>query len=188
MSSSSNAGKWARFHGNHGPRPYVDTPSYNLALEWLEGCETIEDWGCGTGWFRHVAPWPERIRNIDGTDAPEVDLVVDLVDYRPVSRPCGIHCRHVLDHNWQWDRILTNLLETALDRFVVTLFVVPSSGTLAQEVAYVASHDVPDLSLPLPVMRDMIEGAGWEAEVRQFASPTGYGAETMLFGQRLASV
>ena len=106
---SSNAGKWEALYRTFSEqRPYGDTTTYEMAANLFAGLKTVEDWGCGLGWFkRHLDP-AIRYKGVDGSHSPWADEVTDLTKYR--SRAEGILLRHVLEHNDAWRAVLTNAL------------------------------------------------------------------------------
>jgi hypothetical protein len=55
---SESLGKWtAHYAGLVEPEPYDDSATYQAIADWLAGCRTVEDWGCGKGWLRqYFAP------------------------------------------------------------------------------------------------------------------------------------
>lgn len=79
--------------------PYDDAESYRRGMAFLDHPgETIEDWGCGTGYARRFVT-QGVYRGIDGSAAEGGDLIkADLQDYR--SSADNIFIRHVLEHNW----------------------------------------------------------------------------------------
>ena len=89
-----NEGKWADWYqGVEKPWPYGDTTTYEIGAAWLDGCALIEDWGCGAGWLRTLAP-PDRYRGIDGTSSPFCHEVVECspgsgISGSPVARGPG---------------------------------------------------------------------------------------------------
>src|SRR5262249_21544228 len=103
---------------------FADTATYRLGAKFLEDCAVVEDWGVGAGGFKRYRP--DAI-GIDGSKTPFADKIVDLVSYR--SNVDGIFIRHVLEHNYDWPRILDNPLHSA--KKVCVLFFVPFSTELS---------------------------------------------------------
>jgi len=80
--------------------------TYKKAADFLEG--SVEDWGCGKAYFRNFCRG--TYKGVDGT--PDgCDSVVDLARY--TSNTDGILLRHVLEHNFDWLKILKNALTSA---------------------------------------------------------------------------
>lgn len=95
--------------------------TYEGPISWLlETCESIEDWGCGMAWGRKYAEG--RYRGVDGSPAAAefADEICDLRDYH--SDVDGIFMRHILEHNWDWDVLLKNVMGSFRKRFVLVLF------------------------------------------------------------------
>lgn len=117
-------GRWAPlYEGVTNRRPYgAYSPTYQAAAEWLRPCATVEDWGGGTGYFSLFLQPGTVYRCVDGTANEFADEVADLTSYRPVTKPEGILCRHVLEHNVEWRAILANLIESFTRRAVVVVY------------------------------------------------------------------
>lgn len=178
--TETNVGKWDRwYHGLSEPQPYGDTVTYQAGADWLAGCELIEDWGCGKGWMRHFVP-ADRYRGIDGSHSPFADEVVDLTTYR--SDVPGVFMRHVLEHNYDWSRILDNAVTSARERLFLVLFT-PLVGT-TREIAYAEDPGVPDIAFHLPDLTDHIRAAGFDWDAESIDTATQYGTETMVRCQR----
>lgn len=183
---SSNLGKWMhRYADAKEAAPYGDTQTYQLGIDFLSDCEYIEDWGCGLGWFRHLAK--DRglnITNIDGTASPFCDYVRDLVHYRPVGVD-GIFLRHVLEHNPDWEKVLLNALDCARKKVAIVLFT-PCSGTdKTEQISWVSGYEVPDLSLPLDHIWALFHRRGYRVDIERLTTATYYGQETTIFGTRI---
>jgi hypothetical protein len=175
----SNVGKWADWYqGCESPWPYGETTSYETGAKWLAGCALTEDWGCGAGWMRTLIA-PERYRGIDGSASPVCDEVVDLVTYR--SDVPGIFMRHVLEHNYEWDRILCNALSSFRERMALILFTPESAKT--EQIAWTAGVDVPDISFRLADITDRFP-VDVSYTVQRIRSDTQYGCETIFLLER----
>lgn len=125
---------------NHSkPYPYGDVKTYELGAEFLKDCSSIEDWGCGRGYFRHHLTdflkkkglpglWM-KYKGIDfGVDSNRqaqnhfADVIADLTTYRSDPQPEGIFIRHVLEHNYKWDAILANALNSATKKAYICIY------------------------------------------------------------------
>src|SRR5688572_4685695 len=105
----SNLGKWDEWYGSSEvAEPFGDTQSYRIGADYLDDCEIVEDWGCGKGWFSKFRT--HNCLGIDGSRSPFASRVVDLEEY--TSSVDGIFMRHVLEHNYQWKKILRNAIES----------------------------------------------------------------------------
>lgn len=148
--NNSNVGKWDGWYSELDPngKPHAykfsETETYNIAAEFLSDCETIEDWGVGAGGFLNHCP---KAIGVDGSDTPfAIKKGVDLCTY--VSECEGVHLRHVLEHNYEWTKILENALKTASKKICITFFIPLNEGDTI-ELAHNRDHgvDVPDLSI-----------------------------------------
>jgi hypothetical protein len=175
----TNVGKWAAWYRElEGPWPYGDTTSYEIGAAWLARCVRTEDWGCGAGWLRTLLP-PDRYRGLDGTASPCCDEVVDLVAYR--SRTPGLFMRHVLEHNYEWARILDNALASFTERMVLILFTPERAAT--EEIAFRSDIGVPDIAFRLADITDRFPRSVTYT-MQRIPSATQYGVETILLLER----
>ena len=132
----NNVGKWAqRYSKLENSQPYADNITYKKGAEFLKHLHLIEDWGCGTGWFRNFIP-VGRYRGIDGSHSKFVDKVVDLTKYH--SKVPGLFIRHVLEHNESWKIILANALTSFTERMVLVLFT-----PFSQITTVLARYEIP---------------------------------------------
>lgn len=91
--------------------------SYKKAAEFLG--DTVEDWGCGTGWSkRHF----KNYKGIDGSPSKLVAEkdIVDLVNY--TSSVDNILMRQVLELNIEWRQILENVKKSFKKKFFLVVF------------------------------------------------------------------
>jgi hypothetical protein len=175
----SNVGKWSKWYeGLEEPWPYGDTTSYELGAAWLAECALVEDWGCGAGWLSTLIP-VGRYRGIDGTASPRCAEVVNLAQYR--SAVPGIFMRHVLEHDYEWARVLDNALASFTERMALILFT-PEQETTA-EIAYQSDVGVPDLAFRLADLTDRFP-LDVTYTVQRISSATQYGSETILLLER----
>jgi hypothetical protein len=122
---------------------------------------------------------PDRYRGIDGTSSPFCDEVVDLVAYR--STVPAIFMRHVLEHNYDWARILDNALASFSERMVLILFTPEQAAT--EQISFQPDVGVPDLAFRLADISDRFPSDVTHT-VQRIASATAYGSETILFLER----
>ena len=175
--NESMLGRWGRWYrGVKKPRPYGDTTTYKLAADWLKDCETIQDWGSGLGWFRRFVP-ESKYTAIDGTKNPFVDKVADLCEYH--SSVGGIMMRHVLEHNYDWRKILTNAMGSFSKKFCLIIFTPFSDET--HEIAHNRKHnvDVPDIAFRKEDIEEYFKGLKWRTE--SLKTRTGYGVEHIYY-------
>jgi hypothetical protein len=176
----SNTAKWeAWYEGVDAPRAYGDTVTYRLGAEFLSSCETVEDWGCGLGWMRNFVP-PERYTGVDGSSSRFADRVADLADYR--STADGIFMRHVLEHDYRWERILENAIASFRRRFVLVTFT--PYGVETREIAFHEDPGVPDISFAKEDLTSHFRGLRWQEQT--YATDTQYGTETVYLVERVS--
>lgn len=184
----SNLGRWTPWYeklaAGAAPQPYGSSPMYALGAEYLEPCSLVEDWGCGMGWMRNLIP-PERYRGIDGTASPFCDEVVDLAEYR--SKVPGIFMRGVIEHCYDWEKVLTNAVRSFTERMVLVLFTPLSDST--QEIGFTEELGVPDISFSLDDLEDVFmstrDGVNWVYRTEK--SQTAYGQEWGFFLDKAVS-
>ena len=157
------------------PTAYGDPATYPLAMAFLDGCETVEDWGCGTAYARQFCTG--RYAGIDGSPSRFADKVADLRTYR--SQSDGILLRHVLEHNTDWALILANAVASARQRLALVIFtpfaekethVIPGGGAIP-DISFRKS-DLTGLLVPFRVTEQELETGTW------------YDAETIFYCER----
>jgi hypothetical protein len=146
MSEENNVGKWNSYYDKldiNNPTHFVygNTVTYEKANEFLLDCKTVEDWGVGAGGFLR---YRKDAIGVDGSDTCfATKKFIDLANY--VSNCEGVHMRHVLEHNYNWEKILENSLLSSTKKVCIVLFV-PFSDSETKQIAY-NKIQVPDLSL-----------------------------------------
>lgn len=155
--TENNVSKWDSWYKNLPEKPssfnYGDTITYELAAEFLKDCDTVEDWGCGAGGFLRFRP--DAI-GVDGSDTKfATKKNINLKTY--TSKCDGVHIRHILEHNYNWESILRNALTSAVRKVVITLFI-PLTEVDTVEVSYNAEYgvDVPDIAICKKEFMDII--------------------------------
>lgn len=171
----SNLGHWDRYHEQAQPKPYGDPSTYALGARWLQGCELVEDWGCGLGWARFVIP-SGRYWGLDGSQGPAVDEVVDLTIYR--SRVPGIFMRHVLEHNLEWSKVLDNAVSSFTQRMALILFTPMADRT--HQIAWNEGYEVPDISFSAKDLESRF-GDGVNFRVEDLHTTSQYGVERIYY-------
>jgi hypothetical protein len=172
----SNVGKWdvAYADATVDPQPYGASRSYELGAAALADCITVEDWGCGLGWFKqfHIG-----CIGVDGSDSPHADVVDDLATRR--SSVEGIFMRHVLEHNYQWQTVLDNALASFTRRMVLVIFTPWTKQVPHHELRFEADYGVPTLALNRRTLVDRFGNLEWSQQT--IASPeTFYGWEAVF--------
>lgn len=82
------------------------------AAEWLDKPEIIgiADWGCGHGQFIwYIAPH-QIYTGFDACAESNADVIMDLREWAGFSD--GVYLRGILEHNDDWEAILTNFLHS----------------------------------------------------------------------------
>lgn len=179
--NKSNVGKWdnwyKEFYNNQTPSAYKygDTETYQVGANFLLDCETIEDWGVGGGGFLRYCP---KAIGVDGSDTPFAQKKhVDLCTY--ISSVEGVHMRHVLEHNYEWQKVLENALKSATKKLSITLFIPLNEGG-TEELSHNLQHgvDVPDLSISMKEFNEIIaKYHPTNIETETFTTMTGYNTE-----------
>ncbi len=174
----SNLGKWATWYADlDEPEPYGLTATYQLGADFLAPCETVEDWGSGRGWMRRHIPEGHYVA-VDGTETAFTDVVADLTTY--TSSVAGIYMRHVLEHNYEWSKVLANACASFTERLVLVLFTPLADET--HELAFVPDPGVPDLAFALTDIAAHLAPFDWRHDVLE--SETAYGVETIFYVSR----
>jgi hypothetical protein len=174
----ANTGRWeSMYRDETNQRPYGDTTTYELGARWLVGLD-VEDWGCGLCWMKRYFP-AKRYRGIDGSWSRFVDEVVDLEHYR--SQPPAIFMRHVLEHNWQWQRILDNAVASFTRRMALVIFTPWAEET--HPIAVDPWLDVPDLSFRRDDVIDHFAEVQWTSR-ENMPTATQYKTEHIFFLER----
>ena len=164
-------GKWN--YGVASKFAYGDETSYKKAIEFLDGPHVIEDWGCGTAWARKYV---ERGRyvGIDGSWSLHCDLLRDLRTYR--STADAILMRHILEHNWEWKKILSNALASFHKKFCLIIFTPFGPETRSIATTW---ETIPDLSFRKEDLLEFLKPYEFKEESLQ--SGTQYGVEHLFY-------
>lgn len=175
----TNAGKWnMAFKRLSAPWPFgSDKRSYSLAADFLSGCDRVEDWGCGAGYFGTMIA-REKYVGIDGSRTPFASVVADLCDYR--SNTEAIFVRHVLEHNWRWRKILANAIASFTRNLAIAIYTPWNLGRVAVSIGRAKKVDVPVLSLPKMEIVEALS-VGMSYKLIELDNPGGvYGQEHVL--------
>jgi hypothetical protein len=171
MTQDGILGKW-----NYGgaPRfPYGEEASYQKAMDFLDGPHIIEDWGCGTAWARKFVKHGRYI-GLDGSWSMHCDQVVDLRTYR--SSADSILIRHILEHNFEWKKILENALASFQKKFCLIIFT--PFGPETKQIA-TTWETVPDLSFRKEDLLEYLKPFSFTEE--SIKSDTQYGGEHFFY-------
>lgn len=180
------ADKWNDWYKNLsvddcGSFRYGDTLTYDLGYNYLKDCNKIEDWGCGAGGFKtkFVNSELHKYIGVDGSKTPFADIKTDLTTY--ISDVDGIYMRHVLEHNYDWNKILENACKSFKTKMCLVIFT-PFRET-TQEIAHNLMHgvDVPDLSFNKNELIHIFEKYNISYKIDTFSTVTGYNVEYVLY-------
>lgn len=177
----SNLNKWNTWYSNlEHMEAYGHTDSYKIGADFLNDCQVIEDWGCGKGWFRTTVSKDKTYIGLDGSHNKFVDKHVDLEEYK--SSVDGIFMRHVLEHNYGWQKVLSNALKSFTNKMVL-IFFTPWSEEETKQIGYTNSVGVPDLSFSKKEIESYL--TPFKYEYLELNSPeTFYGIEYMYLISR----
>ena len=93
--------------------------TFKRGAKYLSGVGRIEDWGCGTAYFKRFVPvgcyW-----GIDHDPSADRDQAADLASY--TSTTDGLFLRHVLEHELRWRSVLHNALASFRRRMVLVVY------------------------------------------------------------------
>lgn len=184
MPRNSNLGKWDGWYAgltsdDMGAFRYGDTETYEMAAEFLSDMSTVEDWGCGAGGFKRFCKPPYI--GIDGSHTPFADKIVDLSEYK--SSVDSVMMRHVLEHNYEWERVLDNAIASFKRKMCLVLFTPLQEGpTTKLADNKVHGVDVPDLAFNRVQLEAHFDGLQHKSII--LTTDTGYGLETIYFINR----
>jgi hypothetical protein len=176
----SNVSKWDKWFAyiKLGDEPffYGKTITYELGHEFLKDCKTVEDWGTGGGGFKS---YRKDAIGVDGSNTPFAQKkFVDLVNY--VSNCDGIFMRHVLEHNYEWDKILHNAIKSANKKICVVMFI-PFNDDETKQLAF-NSIGVPDLAISKNKFYSILqEYSNIKYSCVNYKTETQYGYEQIIY-------
>lgn len=175
-------GKWDKWYEgvkSQGSFKYGNTVTYQLGADFLSDMPEVEDWGCGTGGFKRL--YHGKYTGLDGSANPFVDKVVDLTNYRSVVD--GIYMRHVLEHNYEWPKVLANAVNSFRKKFCLVIFTPFVEQT--KEIAHNAKHgvDVPDIAFNRADIEKFFEGLKWRLD-DNLKTRTGYQVEHVYYVEK----
>lgn len=153
------------------------TETYETPVRWLlETCDSIEDWGCGMAWARKYAE--SRYKGVDGSPAAAcyADEICDLRDYH--STVDGVFMRHILEHNWDWQVILRNVMNSFTKRMALVLFT-----PFAEFTHPLDPLGLIDLSFCPEDITSFFDGCSYRIETLE--TDTQYGVEHIFYVERV---
>lgn len=153
---AQNTAKWDSIYRNlTEERLWGDETTYRLAAEYFADVDVVEDWGCGSGGFRHFCK--TRYIGIDGSNTPFADKIVDLCNY--TSSADGILLRHVLEHNVEWEKILQNAVNSFRKKLCIILFT--PFGRKTRTTIYDPASDTVSISFCKDDIIKHLSGCRW---------------------------
>lgn len=165
-------GRWRYGHLKE-PFLYGKETTYHEGVSFLDGHGGIEDWGCGGGGFRAFVKNSSYV-GIDGSPGPYTDKVVDLEEYKSDTE-C-LFMRHILEHNYNWKKVLANALESFKKRMVLVIF---TKFADEETVNGVDGHGRPTISLNKKELTDCFGDIKWEEKYFESESPVSH--ETVFY-------
>lgn len=179
--NKSMLGKWDWWYKNvkrMSSFRYGNTITYQLAEDFLKGLD-VEDWGCGTGGFKrlHQAGY----LGIDGSNTPFVDKLADLRKYK--SSADAVMMRHILEHNYDWEKVLDNAISSFKRKFCLVLFTPFSKKTkvIGQNEKY--GVDTPTISFKRKDIERHFKGLKWKL-AQNIKTKTYYGIEHIYYVEK----
>lgn len=145
-----SAGLWD--YSKKVPIYYGPETSYRLAADFLGDCAVVEDWGCGACGAKSFFTKPKYV-GIDGSPG-FADIVEDL--RLRISSTDGILMRHVLEHNYDWPRIVENAVKSARRKLAIVCFLEPRPWT--ELFCLTPGTTIPNLHVSVTVLRDLLRG------------------------------
>ena len=160
---------------------YGETHTYELGYHFLKDCNQIEDWGCGCGGFKRLINPNDNIKyiGIDGSNTPFLDIKADLTEY--ISNTEGIFMRHILEHNYEWKKILINACNSFTKKMCLILFSDFVDNT--KEIAHNLKHgvDVPDIAFSKKELFEVFDNLNIKYKIESFNTNTGYNIEHVFY-------
>lgn len=158
------------------PVSFGEDTTYKKAMDFLCGCDKVEDWGCGSGYAKKFMKEGVYV-GVDGSRSEACQVHTELAEYRSVTE--GILLRHVIDHNPDWRLILENAV-ASFTRKLVLIVCTP----LSEETKRIATNwdDIPDLSFRREDILEFFEGLDVREETLRTA--TQYGVEHVFYVSR----
>lgn len=178
MRQVSNVGRWDWYYRHRDTgKPFGYSPSvaFRVGADWLADCATVADWGCGGGLLREHVP-STRYVGVDGSHTSAVDVVADLEVYRMPSD--GVFMRNVLEHNEQWEQVLTNALAAFRQRMVLVLFTPWHDGPDdAHLIQFEKRYEVPTYSFRRDAIESRLDAAGVSWKLVTIEAESVFGVE-----------
>ncbi len=135
--------------------------------------DTVEDWGCGTGFARRYF---KNYKGIDGT-LGYVAEAIDLVDY--TSDVDNIAIRQVIEHNDNWKKILDNAYKSFNKKLFLAIHTPMSDKTHFIQMC----GEVPEYSFCPQDLKDCFPNCKFTEEL--LPTKFDYGNEYILYVEKI---
>jgi hypothetical protein len=91
--------------------------------------------------------------------------------------------RHVLEHNYEWEKVLSNAVSSFTRKFCLVLFT--PFGEVTKEIAHNLKHgvDVPDISFNPTDIEKHFAGLSWRLQAN-LKTRTGYKVEHVYYVEK----
>jgi len=122
------------------PEPHGDPKSYELAAELFDGM-SVQDWGSGEGYFKYL--YGDSAYTIGDKPGPWIDEVADLTEF--TSNTPGLMMRHIVEHSYDFDKILRNANES-FTKLMILVLSTPMSSSKPYALTWKSESEVPDIS------------------------------------------
>jgi hypothetical protein len=175
-------GLWEKhYEGELSRLAYGETTTYYRGAMWLNTCASIEDWGCGLGYFKTCCMFPERVIGVDGSWSRFADKIVDLREY--TSQVDGVFMRHVLEHNLEWRKVLKNALDSFTKRMCLIIFTpFNENGTIILGHNDMGNGSIPDQAFRYKELLEMMEP--YVVQEETLKTKTQYGSEHVFYMEK----
>lgn len=170
---------WYRWYAEpSSPRPFGDTVTYEIVADFLDGT-AVEDWGCGYGWYKTIHRGPYI--GVDGVKTGHEDIVADLSEY--TSSTPSIFMRGVLEHNYNWRKILENCCVSAQEKIAIVVATPRGEGEVVNFLGGV--RQIPDIALPWDEIFDILKQHGWSGKFAEIETKTHYYKEGIWLAEKV---
>jgi len=159
--------------------------SYRKSAEFLG--DTVEDWGCGTGWSKQYF---KNYLGVDGSRHKNVDIVADLVEY--TSNCDNVLMRQTLECNTEWKKILENVRKSFKKKFCLIVYTPIVEKTRVGRVRYADGTYSNDLTISemyfnkQDILGYFPESLGYKIFEETIKTNQGYGSEWILYVEKIS--
>lgn len=163
------------------------------------GVSSVEDWGCGYTVLRSLlVASGVKYFGVDGSDVQNCHITADLRTRVSDRSPQVVILRHVLEHNTDWQTILSNALKSTQTYVIAVLFTpwLPGKTTETSKVVnkypfgtLTAENPMVELMLSKQCFDSVVKNEGFEIieDISNILTPSSYGNETFIVMKRKPS-